>query len=207
MRQPSIQMYCFRLYMPTVKKTITAIRILTSTQRAMMPKPKNLYRDDKLNITAGGGGIMTETLPAFLLLHPPPAAPKSITPLTQTQYLAYLYSNYQLFNNLTVTAGLSFDHYRDVDTLSGNINANLNETQPEIWLLWKATDYLSFRLAGFKSVKSAIIAKYVATHTSCRIQPIFWTILMVRQRGNMAWAWIRTFLTIFMPGLKRTSEI
>ncbi|SJM93441.1 TonB-dependent receptor (fragment) [Crenothrix polyspora] len=117
-----------------------------------------LFHNDNLNVVAGGGIYRAESDSNFTFPPKPPFLFQNFTVYSRTQYFGYLYSNYKLFNNLTITTGLSFDHYRDRDAKTDVVNANLNELNPKFGLLWKATDSLTFRAAGFKSVKSAIIA-------------------------------------------------
>jgi lipoprotein NlpI len=70
-----------------------------------------------------------------------------------TQYFSYFYSNYKFSKNLNITAGLSFDHYNS-DRKDADVN--INELNPKLGFLWKPNDFIGFRAAIFKSVKSAI---------------------------------------------------
>jgi outer membrane receptor protein involved in Fe transport len=104
----------------------------------------------------GGGMYRTENDTDFTFQAPIPICltRRCLSNYNTDQYFGYLYSNYTLFDNLDVTAGLSFDHYRGKQSVA---QAKVNELNPKFGLLWRATDFLTFRGAVFKSVKSAIV--------------------------------------------------
>ncbi|ESS72753.1 TonB-dependent receptor [Methyloglobulus morosus KoM1] len=108
-----------------------------------------LFHNNYLNAIAGGGTFRTNN-------HRLDCSAKPCFPslYDTTQYFGYLYSNYKVLDNLNITAGLSYDHYKDSSFDTG---ARLSELNPKFGLLWKANNYITFRAAAFKSVKSAII--------------------------------------------------
>ena len=108
-----------------------------------------LFHSDNINTVLGGGLYRTDNTRLDCT-----ALPCILIPNNTTQYLAYLYSNYKPVNNLNLTGGISYDHYRDNESGAG---LNLSELNPKFGFQWKANNYFSFRGAVFKSVKSAII--------------------------------------------------
>lgn len=111
-----------------------------------------LFHNDLLNTIAGLGIFRTDNLGKTTSTYPESTCP--CTPdYNTTQYFGYFYSTIKLLPNLTTTTGLSYDRYRDNDTEGTNVS----ELNPKLGAIWKATDFLTFRAAGFKTVKSAII--------------------------------------------------
>lgn len=108
-----------------------------------------LFHNDYINTVTGGGMYRTDNQRLDCSIDP--CAPSVYN---TTQYFGYLYSNYKLLDHLNITAGLSFDHYWDN---SDDAGARLSELNPKLGFIWKADDYLTFRAAIFKSVKSAIV--------------------------------------------------
>jgi hypothetical protein len=108
---------------------------------------QNLFHNDYMNTITGLGLYRTDN-------HND--APKHFN---TTQYFAYVYSNFKL-KNLTLTTGLSFDHYRDNnDYQRGNdqVKIDFNSLNPKFGLIWQLNKSLSLRAALFKSVKSTIV--------------------------------------------------
>jgi Flp pilus assembly protein TadD len=116
-----------------------------------------LFHTDIFNVTLGGGMFRTENGTDFKL---PDVNISSI--YNTTQYFGYLYSNYHVNNKLTLTAGLSFDHYRSKQEIA---EAKINELNPKFGLFWNASNNLTFRGAIFKSVKSAIVDNQILQPT------------------------------------------
>ena len=112
-----------------------------------------LFHNDYINTIAGGGMYRTEndTLDKFSDCDNNFCGPSGYN---TTQYFGYLYSNFKFFNNLNLTAGLSFDQYRDNQI---GAEAKINELNPKFGFLWQANQYFTIRAAAFKSVKSAIV--------------------------------------------------
>ena len=108
-----------------------------------------LYRNEKFNAIAGGGLYRNENDSVTYT-----NGSKTFSPYDISQYFGYLYSNYKPVENFNLIAGLSFDHYKD-----NSVNAGLtrDELNPKLGFIWKANNYITFRTAGFKTVKSAIV--------------------------------------------------
>lgn len=111
-----------------------------------------LFHNNNLSVVTGAGMYRTEN-DTYENARLTPSK-KTFSGYDTTQYFSYLYSSYKFPNDLNLTVGLSFDHYRDNEV---NYEAKISELNPKFGLLWKANDHLSFRAAAFKSVKSAII--------------------------------------------------
>lgn len=107
-----------------------------------------IFHNEKLNTVLGGGLFRTENdnIDSF--------NGDTFSNNDTSHYVGYFYSNYKLFEHLNITAGLSFDHYHDNNVWAEQTE---NELNPKLGFIWQANDYLTFRAAGFKTTKSAII--------------------------------------------------
>ena len=103
-----------------------------------------IFHNDQINALAGGGTYLADNI----------SGETNIPSYDTSQYFGYLYSNFILFKNLTVTTGLSYDQFKDNQA---GASANVSELNPKLGFIWQANKYISFRAAGFKSVKSAIV--------------------------------------------------
>jgi hypothetical protein len=127
---------------------------------------QHLFHNRLGNTITGGGMYHTENDVASRFLLPNPICPSSklscLSDYNTTQYFGYFYSNFKLLDNLTLTSGLSFDHYRDN---KAQAQAELNELNPKFGFLWQANNFLTLRGAVFKSVKSAIVDNQILQPT------------------------------------------
>ncbi|MEQ1560970.1 MAG: tetratricopeptide repeat protein [Methyloglobulus sp.] len=120
---------------------------LTQNTKSYDIDVQNLFHNEYMNTISGLGLYRTDN-------HND--APKLFN---TTQYFAYVYSNFKL-KNLTLTTGLSFDHYRDNnDYQRGNnqVKIDFNSLNPKLGLIWQFNKSFSLRAAIFKSVKSTIV--------------------------------------------------
>jgi Flp pilus assembly protein TadD len=124
-----------------------------------------IFHNEKLNVVLGGGVFHNDGNQTFMFNGVTIPIPALTFSYETKQFTGYLYSNYKIIDNLLITTGLSFDHYKNINNNTHIANANLNEWNPKLGLQWKANDYLTFRAAGFKSIKSAIIVNQVLQPT------------------------------------------
>jgi Flp pilus assembly protein TadD len=133
-----------------------------------------LFHNDLINTIAGLGIYRNDNLRTENTNDPRTKCP-CLVDYNTTQYFGYFYSNFKLFDNLNITTGFSYDKYKNNERLkkspSGKVvvdrdrGANISEINPKFGLIWKANDYLTFRAAAFKSVKSAIVDNQILQPT------------------------------------------
>ncbi|MEP6879448.1 MAG: TonB-dependent receptor, partial [Nitrosospira sp.] len=137
-----------------------------------------LFRDNRFNITAGGGTYRiifnkgSQTNDVFQRL--PGGSPCDFDSCTSSDTLGhlisertngYVYTNVKLPKNLNLTLGLSYDSYKDTPD-SSSVPQSVYESQklafdkanPKFGMQWDITSGLRLRLAWFETVKSALIA-------------------------------------------------
>lgn len=117
-----------------------------------------LFHTERFNSMIGGGTYSFDTRKtinsSFFVCQ---FIPCGASNFNTTQNFGYVYSNFKFFNNVTATAGLAYDTYR----LTENQGLNVNELNPKFGLLWSLNDYLTLRLAVFKTLKSPIVVDQI----------------------------------------------
>ncbi len=114
-----------------------------------------LFKSDFINTIAGGGAFHTDnTLNVRCAAPGDPGCSNGISDYNTDQYFGYFYSNTKILKELTLTSGLSYDYYRNNKNIRG---AKVSELNPKLGFVWQVNKFLTFRAAGFKSVKSAIV--------------------------------------------------
>ncbi|MEQ1558637.1 MAG: tetratricopeptide repeat protein [Methyloglobulus sp.] len=113
-----------------------------------------VFHNDYLNTVAGGGILRTNNSYFIAGLNNDTSCfGCGLSQFHNNQYFGYLYNNFKVSKNLTLTAGLSYD-YGNQDNDTG---FRLSELNPKLGFIWQANRYLTFRAAGFKTVKYGMI--------------------------------------------------
>ena len=115
---------------------------LSTKERGNQAEAQYLHRAGKFNLTAGAGTYRTDV--DSQLDNSP------FQSFARRAYSTYAYANVNVLQNLTSTLGLSYESYAQQDF-------DLKRLNPKLGIQWNLTDYLRVRLAGFKTVKRALV--------------------------------------------------
>ncbi|SOD42524.1 TonB-dependent receptor domain-containing protein [Nitrosovibrio sp. Nv4] len=144
--------------------------------RGYQAEVQYLLREDRFNVTAGGGTYRFDVeREQNLDFGNPPCFPGVICNLIRPDVgskrdNAYIYTNLNLPKNINATLGLSYDSFKyDIDRedfrrLGIPIGAgddksfSFHKVSPKIGLQWNITDDLRLRLAWFETIKPALVA-------------------------------------------------
>ncbi|MBC7944798.1 MAG: TonB-dependent receptor [Burkholderiales bacterium] len=131
----------------------------TARDRGYQAEAQYLFRASGFNTAAGAGTsrievderqvfdlspLFGEPCPSFI------AACDIASDFKRERDNAYIYANIDYWKNVLLTAGLSYDSFRDADF-------DLHKLNPKLGLQWNVTDDLRFRLAAFQTVKPSLV--------------------------------------------------
>jgi tetratricopeptide (TPR) repeat protein len=146
------------------------IPISTINSEGYQAEAQYLFRNDHLNITAGGGtyqiDVKNEPSVDWSLVQgvpcpPPPFRQSRCHPpeknFPSERSNGYIYTNIHFLKNASATFGVSYDALRDGATTPGNAGFHVNKFNPKLGLQWNLTTNLRLRAAWFETVKSALV--------------------------------------------------
>ncbi len=164
-------------YSPALHSNLLLSFIYTNRQELVLPsktmttdgdnkgynlEAQYLYHGEHFNAQVGGAIYSTDVSKKTTSSSKPNCHGCGISQSSPTQYAGYVYSNAKLFDQLTLTTGLTYDNYNDNE--SGN-ETYLSELNPKLGLIWQVNDFVSLRAAGFKTVKPPIVVNQILQPT------------------------------------------
>lgn len=138
-------------------------------QKSRSGELQYLFRANSFNITGGMGafsrdGTFTNTISAATFIPGPniPAGTIFVGPTTTPDDLkhsnAYIYSNIEALNSLTLTLGLSAEFSSESSSSFEKTPNDRDQYNPKFGLTWHATKNTTVRMAAFRAVKRPYIA-------------------------------------------------
>lgn len=112
-----------------------------------------LFHNQHLNIITGGGFYLDKVNLINTALSGNRVLRRRVFDYNINQYFGYIYSNFDIFEKISIISGVSLDFYND--TLRNIEFTNIN---PKFGLIWQINNHLVFRAARFKAIKSSIIS-------------------------------------------------
>lgn len=128
-----------------------------TSDRGYQAEAQYLLREEKFNVTAGGGTYRIDVERERIQDFAKPCPPRFRCILGRPDFVrerhnAYLYSNINLPRNISVTLGVSYDSFEE------GIGFRFDKFNPKFGLQWDITHGLRLRAAWFETVKSALVA-------------------------------------------------
>jgi tetratricopeptide (TPR) repeat protein len=143
----------------------------SSNTKGYQVELQHIYNSRYFNTILGGGAYLFDVVSKnntdFASGFCPPVPPffgvcSSKDKLSSEQYFGYLYSQINFPHDVQWTLGLSYDSFRDTQSVDA---LKVQEWNPKFGVRWNVTKNLIFRAAAFQTVKSPIVVNQLLQPT------------------------------------------